>query len=337
MRKSTLARAAATTAAVAALAALAGAGMGTAATTGTAAKKKGVTIGFVAVNLNSPSITRIKDAFVKSAKAKGWTVNVYDGQGDQNATNNAANNFIQQGVSAIVNDASPNQQMTGVMAKAHAAKIPFISIYGGAMPGVDLEIGTNEFINASAITQWMVDKLAGKGNVIKENWTVLQALRDRDHAFHAVLQDQKGIKIVKEIEIKVPGQVDDAYNQTLNALRANPNVQAIWIGWDELAPSVVRALQQLKLDKKVTVVGFDGNPFAWDLIRSGSPYKIEPANPFEPMGERAVAAVADLIAGKTYSPNTVYMRPCIITEQTVPAAGKYPNWATCPYFSGEIK
>lgn len=333
MKRSTIVRSVIVIGLITALAALAVTAVSSAATS---AKKKGITIGLVAVNLNSPSITRIKDAFVVAAKAKGWTVNVFDGQGDQNATNNAANSFIQRGVAAIVNDASPNQQMTGVMAKAHAAKIPFISIYGGAVPGVDLEIGTNEFVNASAITQWMVDQLAGKGGVIKENWTVLQALRDRDHAFHAVLQDQKGIKIVKEIELKVPGQVEDAYNQTLNALRANPNVQAIWIGWDELAPPVVRALQQLKLDKKVIVVGFDGNPFAWDLIRSGSAYKIEPANPFEPMGQRAVQAVTELIAGKKFAPNTVYMRPCLITSETVPAPGKFPNWKTCPFFTGEV-
>ena len=44
----------------------------------------------MAVNLNSPSIASIKDAFVEAAKAKGWSVDVFDGQGDQAATNNAA-------------------------------------------------------------------------------------------------------------------------------------------------------------------------------------------------------------------------------------------------------
>jgi ribose transport system substrate-binding protein len=307
----------------------------TSATASPAAKK--LTVGLVAVNLNSPSITRIKDAFVRSAKARGWTVKVFDGRGDQAATNNAAMGFIQRHVSAVVNDASPNNQMTNVIKAAHSKKIPFISIYGGYVPGVDLEIGTNEFINASLVTQWMVDHMHGKGKVIKENWTVLQALRDRDHAFDAVMQDQKGIDVVKKIEIKVPGQVQDAYQQTLATLRSNRDVNAVWIGWDELAPPVVRAIKQLHLDKKVFVVGFDGNPFAWDLIRSGSPYKIEPANPFEPMGERAVTAVSDIVAGKKPADPEVFMRPCVITQKTVPPAGKFPDWKTCPYFTGEIR
>jgi len=303
----------------------------------TAGSTKNLKIGMVAVNLNSPSITRIKDAFVKAAEARGWKVDVFDGKGDQAATNNQAEQYLEQGYDAIVNNSSPNQQMTGVIQKAHSMGKKFISIYGGAGSGVDVEVGTNEFVNSSAVTQYMVDRLGGKGNVLKLNWTVLQALRDRDHAFHAVLEDQKGIHIAKEIEVKVPGQVDDALNQTTNYLRGNKDIQAIWIGWDELSTPVVRALQQVGMDNKVFVVGFDGNPFAWDLIRQGSPFVMEPANPFEPMGQRAVQAVADLVSGKPAPPgNVVYMRPCMITKETVPAEGAFPNWDNCPFFSGEI-
>jgi ABC-type sugar transport system substrate-binding protein len=291
----------------------------------------------VAVNLNSPSITRIKDAFVKAAEEKGWQVDVFDGKGDQAATNNQAMQYLRQGYDAIVNNSSPNQQMTGVIKAAHDQGKKFISIYGGAGSGVDVEIGTNEFINSSAITQAMVDRLGGKGNVLKLNWTVLQALRDRDHAFDAVMEDQKGIKVVKEIEVKVPGQVEDALNQTTNFLKGNKNVDAIWIGWDELSTPVVRALEQSGVSDKTFVVGFNGNPFAWDLIRSKSAYVMEPANPFEPMGTQAVQATEDLVGGKPAPEgNVVYMRPCMITPQTVPAKGEFPEWDNCPYFSGDV-
>lgn len=302
----------------------------------TAGKNGPVSIGFVAVNLNSPSITRIKDAFVKSAKAKGWKVDVFDGQGDQNATNNAATDFISRGVSAIVNNSSPNQQMTGVMAKAKAAGIPFVSIYGGFVPGVDAEIGTNEFINASLITQELVNTLNGKGRILKLNWTVLQALRDRDAGFKAVIGEAPGIKVVKEIEVKVPGQVDDSYQQVTNILQSDKNIDAIWIGWDELAPSVVRAIDQAGLSKKIFVVGFDGNPFAWDLIRNKTPYVMEPANPFEPMGVKAVDTVSTLLNGKTLPSRAIYMKPCLMTIDTVPAKGQFPDWNRCAFFPGEI-
>jgi len=302
-----------------------------------AAGSHGKQLGLVAVNLNSPSITRIKDAFQKSAKAKGYTVEVFDGQGDQNATNNAAMNFIRRGFAAIVNDSSPNEQMTAVADAAKAAGIPFVSIYGGAPNGsIGAEVGTNEFINSSLISQEMVNRLNGKGRVVQLNWNVLQALRDRTAAFDAVMKESPGIKVVKKIEVKVPGQVDDVYAQLTNLFASDKNIDAVWIGWDELAPPAVRAIQQAGLATKTFVVGFDGNPFAWDLIRSGSPYVMEPASPFEPMGEKALATVEKLINGETLPSKTIYMKPCFMTKATVPAKGQFPDWAKCAFFPGEI-
>ncbi len=293
-------------------------------------------IGLVAVNLNSPSIAAIKDSFVSAAEAKGWSVDVFDGQGDQNATNNAATGFIDRGYDVIVNNSSPNEQMTAVMDQAHAAGIPFVSIYGGYVDGVDAEIGTNEFVNASLITQEMVNRLGGKGRVLKLNWTVLQALRDRDAGFHSVMSENPGIDVVKEIEVKVPGQVDDSYNQITNVLQSDKDIDAIWIGWDELAPSAVRAIEEAGLADKTFVMGFDGNAFAWDLIRKGSPYVMEPANPFPPMGEKAVSVVETLAGGGQLASKVIYMKPCLMTIDTVPAEGEQPDWENCAFFPGDI-
>ncbi|NEK85229.1 sugar ABC transporter substrate-binding protein [Blastococcus saxobsidens] len=295
-----------------------------------------VTVGLVAVNLNSPSIARIADNFERAAEERGWTVEVFDGQGDQNATNNAAENLLQRGVDLLVNNSSPNDQMGPVIQAAEAAGVPFVSIYGGAAPGVDAEIGTNETVNGSLITQEMVNRLEDGSRVLKLNWTVLQALRDRDAGFHAVMDEAKNVEIAREIEVKVPGQVDDAYAQITNFLQADKDIDAIWLGWDELAPPAVRAVQEAGLEDEIIIVGFDGNPFAWDLIRSGSPYIMEPANPFEPMGEQAVTTANCLLQGGELESNVIYMKPCLITRETVPAEGEFPNWDDCAYFPGQI-
>jgi len=309
---------------------------GSESTSGATGSVEDLKVGLVAVNLNSPSIAAIKDAFVASAEEKGWSVDVFDGQGDQAATNNAASDFISRDYDVIVNNSSPNQQMTGVIKEADAAGIPFVSIYGGFVEGVDAEIGTNEFINSSLMTQEMVNRLGGKGRVLKLNWTVLQALGDRDAAFKAVSGRNPGIEVVREIEVKVPGQVEDSYAQVTNALQSDKNIDAIWIGWDELAPPVVRAIEEAGLEDDIFVVGFDGNSFAWDLIREGSPYKMEPANPFPPMGEKAVTTIETIAGGGELASNVIYMKPCLINEQTVPAEGESPDWENCAFFPGEI-
>lgn len=295
-----------------------------------------LSIGFVAVNLNSPSINGIKDQFVASAEERGWSVEVFDGQGDQAATNNAASDFISRGVDVIVNNSSPNAQMTGVMKEAEAAGIPFVSIYGGFVEGVDAEIGTNEFINSSLITAEMANRLEGKGRVLKLNWTVLQALRDRDAGFHAVMKENPDIEVVREIEVKVPGQVEDSYDQITNVLQSDKNIDAIWLGWDELAPSAVRAIEEAGLEDKIFAVGFDGNAFAWDLIREGSPYVMEPANPFPLMGDKAIETIETIVGGGELPSKVIYMKPCLVNPETVPAEGEEPDWENCAFFPGEI-
>ncbi|WP_182525240.1 sugar ABC transporter substrate-binding protein [Nocardioides dongkuii] len=295
-----------------------------------------LSVGFVAVNLNSPSINGIKDQFVKAAEDKGWDVEVFDGQGDQAATNNAASDFISRGVDVIVNNSSPNAQMTGVMKEADAAGIPFVSIYGGFVEGVDAEIGTNEFANSSLITSEMVNRLDGSGRVVKLNWTVLQALRDRDAGFKAVVGENPGIEVVREIEVKVPGQVEDSYDQLTNILQSDKDIDAIWLGWDELAPSAVRAITEAGLEDKTFAVGFDGNAFAWDLIRDGSPYVMEPANPFPLMGGKAVETIETIVGGGELASKVIYMKPCLMTVDTVPAEGEEPDWENCPFFPGDL-
>ena len=295
-------------------------------------------VGVVANNLASPSVKRIGDAFQAAAKERGWTVDMFDNKGDMAASNNQADQFLQRGVDAIVNINGPNSQMGGVIERAHEAGKPFVSVYGGSGSAADVEIGTNESINSAAVTQGLVDRLHGRGRVLVLKWNAggAAALLDRYSAMKGLLSNQPGIEIVKEIEVKVPGQVEDAYTQTTNFLKGTKDVDAIWIAFDEIAPPVVRALEQAGLDRSVFVVGFNGNPFAWDMIREGSPYVLEPANPFEPMGEKAVELVAQIAAGKRSETPFVAMRPCLIDKQTVPAKGELPDWKTCPFFTGDI-
>ena len=83
------------------------------------------------------------ESATEAAKKRGWTVETYDGNGDQVATNNQANTFITRGFDALINIASDNNQMGGVIANAKKAKIPFVSTFSGMVPGITVDIGSN--------------------------------------------------------------------------------------------------------------------------------------------------------------------------------------------------
>ncbi len=301
---------------------------------GTTAFAKDVRLGIVSVNYNSPTPFRMAKGAVEAAKKRGWTVEVFDGQGDQVATNNAAMNFIDRGFTAVINDCSPNPQMTAVINHAKEKNVPFVSTFGGLVPGIVADISDNNIADGAIAASELVGRLEGKGHILKLNWTVLPALRERDHAFKAVVADYPDIKVT-EIEVKVPGQVDDAYNQVTNALLANNDINAVFDAWDELVPPTLRAIEQAGKQKDIIIASLDGMPEALEPIAAGGPVKLTVAFDAEGMGTTAVAVVADALDGKRPESKLVTLAPCLITKDTVPAKGEKPKFGSCEIFSGE--
>ena len=301
---------------------------------GAAAQDDPVRVGIVAVNYNSPNILTMATTAEEAAEERGWEVEVFDGQGDQVATNNAAMAFIDRGFDAIVNIASANPQMTGVIDRAAEEGIPFVSTFSGLVPGITADIGSNNVADGVIAATEMLGRLEGRGHVVKLNWNVLPALRERDHGFRAVLADYPDIEVT-EIEVKVPGQVDDAYNQMTNLLLSNPDVDAVWTGWDELMPPVVRAIEQAGLEDEIFVVSMDGNEEGIDLVRQGGPAALTVAYDVERMGSTAIDVVARALEGDVPASKVVNLKPCLVTPETAPAEGEGIDFGSCTLFSGE--
>jgi ABC-type sugar transport system substrate-binding protein len=287
------------------------------------------------VNGASPTIHTMIETATAAAKARGWIVETYDGNGDQVATNNQVNTYITRKFDALINIASDNNQMSGVIANANKAQIPFVSTFSGMVPGITVDIGSNNVADGVIAASALAARIDGEGEVLKLNWTVLPALAERDAGFHAVMSEYKKIKVT-EMELKVPGQVDDAFNKVTDFLTGHKDVKAIWMGWDEVGVAAARAVQQSHSEHKPFVVSMDGNDAAYDLIREGSPLALTVAYDVRGMGTQAVQAAADAVDGKSFSERQVYKKPCLIVKETVPPAGQYPDFKTCPLFTADI-
>jgi ABC-type sugar transport system substrate-binding protein len=294
-----------------------------------------IKVAIVAVNYNSPTINRMVQTATAAAKARGWTVEDHDGQGDQVATNNAALSFIDRGFNAIINIASANTQMSQVIERANQAGIPFVSTFSGLVPGITADIGSNNTADGVIAATEVLGRIEGRGHIVKLNWNVLPALRERDHGVKAALTDYPDIKLT-EIEVKVPGQVDDAYAQMQNLLLANDDIRAVIVGWDELASPVVRAIEQAGRQNDIIVFSMDGIPEVFDLIRAGGPMKGTVAYDVDRMGTTAVDVVAAALDGKAPASKSLALAPCLVTADTIFPQGEKPAFGNCVLFSGEL-
>jgi len=117
-----------------------------------AAKADDVKVAIFSVNYNSPTIFRMIQEAKAQSEARGWIVETHDGQGDQVATNNAANDYIRRGFDALINVASDNNQMTGVVKNANEAGVIFVSTFSGYVPGITADIGTNSIVDGAVAT-----------------------------------------------------------------------------------------------------------------------------------------------------------------------------------------
>jgi len=293
-------------------------------------------VAVVAVNYNSPSITLMANIAMADCKTRGWTCELHDGKGDQVATNSAAINFINRKFDAIVNIASDNNQMGAVIKAANAANIPFISTFSGDVPGITADIAANGVVDGAITATELKSLVNNKGQIVKLNWTVLPVLRDRDNGFKAVMSSAKDIKVI-EVEVKVPGQVEDVFNQLTNILASNKEVVGVWVGWDELATPAVRAIERAGMKDKIKLVGIDGIDETMDLLRKGgSPYVLSVAYSHKTIAEKAMAVVADVADGKKIPFRALMTRTCMVNHESAPAAGSSINFKTCTPFSAEM-
>ena len=296
--------------------------------------KSNLKVAIFSVNAASPTIHTMIESATAAAKERGWTVENYDGNGDQVATNNQANTYITRKFDALINVASANTQMGGVIANAAKAKIPFVSTFAGLVPGITVDIGSNNVADGVFAASTIAAAIDGEGEVLKMNWTVLPALAERDAGFKAVMSEYKKIKVT-EMELKVPGQVDDTFNKITDFMAGHKDLKAIWMGWDEVGVAAARAVQHANSANKPFVVSMDGNDAAYDLIREGS-LRETIAYDVRGMGVEAVKAVADAVDGKTFPERQIYKKPCLITKETVPPAGQFPDFKTCVLYSADL-
>lgn len=293
-------------------------------------------VAVVAVNYNSPTIQDMSDTVMADCKKRGWNCELNDGKGDQVATNNAATNFINRRFDAIINIASDNNQMGAVIKAANTAKIPFVSAFSGDVPGVTADIGASGAVDGVIVGNEMKSALDYKGHVVLFNWNVLPTLRDRTQGVKAALFDAKGIKVT-EVEVKVPGQVEDVLNRLRALLQANNDITGVIVGWDELGPPAVRAIEEAGMAGKIRVMGMDGIQPVYDLMRKGnSPYVMSVAYSKRAIALKTTDVVAAVVDGRKIPFRALMTRTCVVTKDNLPASGQDPDFTKCSPFTGEV-
>ena len=264
------------------------------------------TIAFSALTLKNPFFKVIADSMTEAGKSHGFIVLVNDAERDVNTQAKHIDNYIAQGVTAIVINPADRVAIGPAIKKANEAGIPvFTCDLQCVAEDVDItsHIGTDNYQGGRLAGQAMIEALGEYGGEVlvlhfKQANSCVERVRGFTDEINEYNTDRTDGKIEIVAELEGGGLRDEGFAATLDALQQHPNLAGIFAINDPSALGACTALEQSNRADQVQVIGFDGQKEGKQAIKDGRIYA-DPIQFPEKMGEVTVQNVIKYFDGET--------------------------------------
>lgn len=231
---------------------------------------KTLTVGVALANfdLNFVSILRIR--MQQELKASQLNSQFVDAKGDVALQVQQVDDFINQGVDAIILNPVDTQGVLPMINAAKKAGIPLVFV--NRKPEVKLPenmayVGSDSALGGEMQMEALAKKMNYKGNVaILMGALSNEEARERTRAVEAVISKYKNMKVIEKQTAK--WQRNEAVDVVSGWLLNQRPIDAIAANNDEMAIGAIMALSQAK-NEKIVVAGIDGTPDGQQFIKNG--------------------------------------------------------------------
>lgn len=260
-----------------------------------ASKGKTFTVGVTLLTEEHPFYRELKAAFEKECKARNLKPIIMSCNMDLSTQTTQIENFITQGVDAMVVCPAKSDGIAGAIRKANQAKIPVFTADISAKGGdVVCHIASDNVQGGRLAGEYMAKLLNGKGNVAIVNCPDVQSVQDRVKGFKEAMVKFPGIKIVDDQSAE--GKRDMAVTVTENILEKNAKLDGIFAINDSTALGALAAIDQANR-KEIKLVGYDGDPEARQKILSGTALKADAVQYPREIGKVTADTIANYLSG----------------------------------------
>lgn len=256
------------------------------------------TLGLIISDIGNPFFPELASGVLRAAQARDWQVVLYDTGEDPEREIRALSTLADQA------DVGAGFLSTPAVF-AHAVKlgVPFAVLDPGwdtgAAPGVGIDVPGG--------VRLAVEHLAAAGHRRLGMIDGAVDLRDKRRVSFLAIARELGLEVDEGCVERAPRTVEGGA-QAIGVLMARrPGITGVFTYNDVLAVGAVRGLKAagLRVPQDCAVVGFDGLPLG-ELVE---PPITSVFVDIRRMGELAVAAAAELLAGRT--PEPVLMHPAL--------------------------
>lgn len=231
---------------------------------------KTFTVGVALANFDLNIVSILRTQMQKELNASELKSQFVDAKGDVALQVQQVDDFINQGVDAIILNPVDTQGVLPMITAAKNAGIPLVFV--NRKPEVKLPadmayVGSDSALGGEMQMEALAKKMNYKGNVaILMGALSNEEARERTRAVEAVISKYKDMKVIEKQTAK--WQRNEAVDVVSGWLLNQRPIDAIAANNDEMAIGAIMALNQAKNDK-ILVAGIDGTPDGQQFIKNG--------------------------------------------------------------------
>jgi len=234
-----------------------------------------------------------------AADKAGVKVTFADANGAAETQTNQINNFVTQGVKAIIASPVDATAMVPAYKAAREAGVKMISA-GNKVADADEDafVGADLVAYAEQTMEKLIEGIGGKGDIIIVSGPPqISFVQLQQMGWDAALAKHPDVKVVAT-GVDEDLSTAKAVDVTTSLLTKNPNVKGIMSSTDNIGVGVVKAIEGAGLDPtKIYTAGWDAQADAVELVKQGK-YTLTLSYLAFKWGEVAFATALDAACGK---------------------------------------
>ncbi|TVR05534.1 MAG: D-ribose ABC transporter substrate-binding protein [Spirochaetaceae bacterium] len=273
-----------------------------------------IRIGMSVPGLQFPFFVTMREEAEAAAAELGATIVFADALNDAAKQASDIENFIAQGLDAILISPMTTDALVPVIEQAVAAGIPVATVDRQANTDrVLVHVGADNVEGGRAAARFIIEQLGGSGSVIQlEGTPGASAAIDRKAGFDEVMAGS-GITVLTSQS----AEFDRARGQTVmeNLIQAYPNFDAVFGANDEMIIGAIEAMQGSGVNARDKVtIGFDATPDAFAYIQNGLLDATIDQFPGQQAGQALQILVDNIRTGARPAQSVIFISPLPVTS-----------------------
>ncbi|MCD7037194.1 MULTISPECIES: ABC transporter substrate-binding protein [Pseudomonas] len=283
-------------------------------------KALGISMG----SLGNPYFVTLADGATAKAKELNPNVKVTSVSADYDLSKQFSqiDNFISSKVDLILINAVDPSAMASAIKKARDAGIVVVAVDVDAK-GVNATVQTDNVEAGKLACQYLVDKLAGKGNVIIQNGPQVTAVTDRVKGCKSALAAAPEIKVLSDDQ-DGKGSREGGLNVMQGYLTRFPKIDGLFAINDPQAIGSDLAAKQLKRSG-IIITSVDGAPDIENALKTDTQIQASASQDPWAMAQTAVNVGNDILNDKAPAEAITLLTPKLITRDNV---ATYSGWSS---------